>query len=280
MSTAKENIPFFIKRAYLWLKILKTIRGLDVKSELNLLISSIIDIIQSIFFSPTNATLVFSGNYLLMPLGIMVRLRGGTDDLYNVIPGREGPVDEFIRSVLRPGDVFVDVGANIGYYTILGALRGCRVVAVEPIPETVAILRQNLELNGIQNVIIVDKCAWSEGVRLRFGIPKSSLFGLASAFRLEGPKSTVVEVECVRLDDILREYGEIKLVKIDVEGAEYEVLKGMEESLSRVNFLVLEISRKRKEILDLLLKYGFKIKKMGYTTYVLAYKGDSCPMER
>jgi len=120
---------------------------------------------------------------------------------------------------------FVDVGANVGYYTILRALKDSFVVAVEPIPTTVAVLKINLKLNGIINVMIVDKCAWFESSRIKLKIPHGSYYGLASAFYNRDTKYVAYEVECVKLDDVLKEFKNIKLVKIDVEGAEYEVLK-------------------------------------------------------
>jgi len=64
------------------------------------------------------------------------------------------------------------------------------------------------------------------------------------------------------------------LVKIDVEGAEYEVLKGMEKSLDKVRYIIIEVSRNAEEVVDLLLKHGFKVKRMGFTTYILAYRGN------
>lgn len=210
----------------------------------------------------------------MKPFNIVVYVRGRTEDLYHLLPGREGSVNDFIISVLRPGDVFVDVGANVGYYTILGALKGSFVVAVEPIPTTVAVLKINLKLNGITNVMIVDKCAWFESSRIKLKIPHGSYYGLASAFYNRDTKYVAYEVECVKLDEVLKEFKNIKLMKIDVEGAEYEVLKGMEKSLDKVRYIIIEVSRNAREIVDLLLKHRFKVKRMGFTTYILAYRGN------
>ena len=77
-------------------------------------------------------------------------------------------------------------------------------------------------------------------------------------------------MECIRLGDILKKYKSIKLVKIDVEGAEYEVLKGLEGILSRIKYIIVEVTRNTKEVLNLLLKYGFNIKKLGFTTFIIA----------
>ena len=81
-----------------------------------------------------------------------------------------------------------------------------------------------------------------------------------------------IPVKCIRLDKILNKYSEIKLIKIDVEGAEYEVLKGLEKVLPKTKFIIVELSRNVPEILNLLSEKGFKIKKLHFTTYILAYR--------
>jgi len=269
-----KKLSFLISRAFLWLRILKSFRGLNVKSQLNLLISSVIDILLSLVTTPSNPVLLFSGIYLVEQLNIIIYVRGRTDDLYHFLPGREGFVNDFIITILRPGDVFVDVGANVGYYTILGALRGSFVVAVEPIPTTVAVLKANLRLNGITNVVVIDKCAWFESTRVKLKIPHGSYYGLASAFYNRDSKYIAYEVECIDLDKVLEKFENVKLVKIDVEGAECEVLKGMEKSLDKVKYMIVEISRNIREVVDLLLKHRFKVKRSGFTTCILACRGN------
>lgn len=84
-------------------------------------------------------------------------VKGGTDDFYQMIPGREKDVEEFIKLCLKTRSVFVDVGANIGYYTLIASklvdLQG-RVYTIEPIPSTATILKANVKLNGCSNVNI------------------------------------------------------------------------------------------------------------------------------
>lgn len=62
----------------------------------------------------------------------------------------------------------------------------------------------------------------------------------------------------------------IKLVKIDAEGAEYEILKGMNEVLSKVKYLVIEASLNREAVINFLASKGFLCKDAGFTTYILA----------
>jgi FkbM family methyltransferase len=202
---------------------------------------------------------------------ILVYARGGTDDLYNCLPGREDDVFLFILNTLRPGDVFVDIGANIGSYTIIASkLVGTngKVFAVEPIPSTVKVLNYNIKLNGLRNVIVINKAAYNSNCRLKMKIPFNS-FGLASFFSKEGIE---VEVDSIRLDEVLADVHKIKLIKIDAEGAEYEIIQGLTETLIRTEYVVIELSRRTYECLQLLKKYGFICEKMRFTTYYKCYK--------
>lgn len=74
-------------------------------------------------------------------------------------------------TTLRPGHVVYDLGANAGFYTLLASKlvgRSGHVVAFEPLPENLAALRRHLELNGVDNVTVMDAAVWSSGGTVRF----------------------------------------------------------------------------------------------------------------
>jgi len=76
----------------------------------------------------------------------------------------EKDVETFIRPCLKRGSVFVDVGANVGYYTLMASkLVGPqgRVYSIEPIPSTVAILKSNVKINNCSNIKVCNAAAWS-----------------------------------------------------------------------------------------------------------------------
>jgi FkbM family methyltransferase len=255
-------------RLILWLKVLKSFRGLTLSSEFALLISALIDTLLYTFSSVGfNPKLIFKGLlfYRVEGLGVVV-VRGGTDDFYNVIPGREGYVDRFVRSCLNRGSVFVDIGANIGYYTLVSSnLVGSsgRVHAIEPIPSTIAILKANVKLNDCSNVIIHEVAAWSSKGKLVLRVPRS-WYGSAS-FLCNGVSVTV---DTVTLDELLQNEDFVDCMKFDVEGAELEVLRGAKSTLKKTKYLVLELSRDVNEILKELQKEGFKCWKTHFTTYI------------
>ncbi|MEM1661238.1 MAG: FkbM family methyltransferase [Candidatus Bathyarchaeia archaeon] len=218
----------------------------------------------------SNPILLFSGIYLSSE-GLVVFARGKTEDLYYLLPKREEDVDFLIKYLLRPGDVFVDVGANVGYYTLLAAKKGCKVVAIEPIPQTNTVLRINLRLNRLGgNVDVINKCAWSSKKSMKLIIPQGKYYGLSRVL-LNDIEGIVVEVECIDLDSVLHDQLDVRMIKIDVEGAEYEVLRGARETLRKTNFVIIELSRNMKDTVSFLLEMGYRVKRLRFATYILAY---------
>lgn len=139
---------------------------------------------------------------------------------------------------LQPGDVFIDIGAHAGYYTVLASrLVGPRgqAIAFEPTPRTRRDLSSNIVNLG--NAKIVPKAAWDSPSRLTlrdFGWQSSS-FNSVVAPRL--PKALpyqVIEVEAIAVDDWLNAHGVVpQFIKIDAESAEHRVLKGLARTIER-----------------------------------------------
>ncbi|MEM4863348.1 MAG: FkbM family methyltransferase [Candidatus Nezhaarchaeales archaeon] len=69
---------------------------------------------------------------------------------------------------------------------------------------------------------------------------------------------------------MLCSYPKVRLMKVDVEGAEYEVLKGADNALRKIDFIVVELTRNVKNTIGLLLGEGYGIKRLGFSTYILA----------
>ncbi len=149
--------------------------------------------------------------------------RGMTGATGNIYAGlQEFEEMGFLLHVLRPGDLFVDVGANVGSYTILasGASRADSI-AVEPIPGTFARLKRNVEANGIEaRVELVNAGCGAAPGRLRFTT------GFDTVNRVTTPEDpNGIDVDVRTLDSICGERIPV-LVKVDVEGFEREVLRG------------------------------------------------------
>jgi FkbM family methyltransferase len=146
--------------------------------------------------------------------------------------GRYEPaVSELIRKRLEDCTLFVDIGANIGYYTCLARHTGVRVLAVEPLLYNLEYLYLNLETNGYLDVEVFP-CGLAAGPGL------APLYGpgtAASLIRDWAGTSTKKRIIPLSTIDIImgdRFAGEKLLIKVDVEGAEYELLKGAGKTLA------------------------------------------------
>lgn len=152
-----------------------------------------------------------------------------------------------LASIIQPGDVFVDVGANIGYFSVLAGWRsypGGSIWAFEPQPDVYRLLADNLALNGFGGMSHASCVALSDSattlqMRTFPGyLATSSVREMSEAFvsfteATTGRKSEVIKVPTLRLDDVMKDVPEIHVMKIDVEGHEPEVMRGAREIISR-----------------------------------------------
>jgi FkbM family methyltransferase len=157
-------------------------------------------------------------------LAVRRGMTGATGNLYCGL--HEFAEMAFALHWLRSGDLFVDGGANIGSYTVLAAaVRRARVVAFEPVPETVARFRRNIELNGIGGSVELRQAALAEAPgRIAFTADADTMNR-----RLDGAAGAL-QVRAERLDDALA--GQVPtMVKLDLEGDEAMALRGAVETL-------------------------------------------------
>jgi len=152
----------------------------------------------------------------------------------------EADFDRLFRQLCFDGMTYVDVGAHLGYYSVLAATRceTAEVVAFEPEPENATFLERNAELNGVD--LRVERAVASDDPgRQQWDADDDLESGSIATTRREASES----VRSVRLDDYLDEVGvdHVDLLKIDVEGAEGLVLDGLGEALGRVDAIALEL---------------------------------------
>ncbi|HEY1273206.1 MAG TPA: FkbM family methyltransferase [Bryobacteraceae bacterium] len=161
----------------------------------------------------------------------------------------EPPVTQAATEILKKDAVMIDVGAHIGYYSILASKAvgpGGKVVAVEPNPSTLRRLYKNLQLSNASNVVVEEVANTDRETMLQFfesSFSNSGMSSLSEANAIRAPGHSVVTttVRGRPLDAIVRELGlrRVDLVKIDVEGAEVQVLKGMRETLTKLHPVLL-----------------------------------------
>jgi FkbM family methyltransferase len=140
----------------------------------------------------------------------------------------ETEIIRHLRDELRPDDVFLDVGSNLGTYTVFvgDVLDTGRVIAVEAVPSTADTLRRNLELNDVDGTV-ANVAFGDEPGTVPMRVPDSHGSSAVS------PGVGNIDVECVRGDDYLRRSSlpSPTIVKLDVEGYEFAVVQGLRESL-------------------------------------------------
>jgi FkbM family methyltransferase len=162
----------------------------------------------------------------------------------------------------QPGQVFLDIGAYVGWYAIQAARAvgpSGQVVAIEPDSRNRLQLEKNINLNGITNATIIPLAAWSHAGRVRWQgdsaepvwhkIDESSGIGLVDAVTVD---DLVVRCALKRVD----------WIKLDVEGAEVEVLKGAERSIQRFHpALFVEVHGTLPALEPFLAQFGYSIDK-------------------
>jgi len=146
---------------------------------------------------------------------------------------------EIIKNEVKEGDIVLDLGANIGYYTLLLARqvgKTGKVFAFEPEPSNFEILTMNVKENNYKNITIVQKAVSNVHKRITLWVGQRS----SGANRIYEPKITntqdfkTIEVDCIKLDDYFKEtdlINKICFIKMDIEGAEYKTLLGMQSIL-------------------------------------------------
>jgi FkbM family methyltransferase len=183
-------------------------------------------------------------------------------DIYGSMSSHEEDILHFFAPKL--GDVVIDVGAAFGFYTIISSMnvgsKG-KIVAIEAQPDSFEMLNHNVRLNGLTNVVTLNYAVYSSMRKLK-------LYSNYSLMPERSPKSKhkFVEVEGRTLDYLLSEYVQIKQanwIKIDVEGAELEVLKGAHYILSNSKDIRILIEIHGEENFDPIKKflgsYDFRI---------------------
>ena len=170
----------------------------------------------------------------------------------------EGIFDEpftfYLRRTLQAGDTYVDVGANVGHYVVTaGRAVGPtgRVVAYEPAPRMIELLRRNIVMNWVHGWVRVRPVAVGAAAGVgTLGVPDRNAgaagLGITNVDdAVEGTEVTAIEVPVVCLDDDLAGSGVIRILKLDIEGGEGAVLEGMRTLIAerRVRTIVLEVNQ-------------------------------------
>jgi FkbM family methyltransferase len=204
---------------------------------------------------------------------------GSHSDLFRIAASTgsyEPKLAEVCASQLSVDRDAIDIGANVGFYTVLFAqlLPNRRVLSIEPAERALARLQVNLELNGVRDrVVVFSGVASSRKGEARLhtvvGREEYSSLGSMTHPRICGSACAVVPVACETIDNLVHEHGlDPGFVKLDVEGMEHAVLDGMRDVLQNKRpTILLELldpllrrnGSSSRQVIDFLRSYGYDV---------------------
>jgi FkbM family methyltransferase len=177
---------------------------------------------------------------------------------------------KYLKQCTSKGGTIVDVGANIGVYTLEGSFAvgpTGRVISIEAAPSLVDALRENIQLNGMNNVSLIEAAVGDSVGEAILTLPNETNLGGFTLGPVSGDKAYSVAVRLI--DDLLDERGinSVDLIKMDIEGSEYRALRGAARTLARCRpVLMIELNEfalsrcgsSAREVKELLHASGYR----------------------
>lgn len=217
---------------------------------------------------------------IMQGIGAGLSFNAGRSNPYYAFGTNELPVQEALACSLQPGQVFYDIGANVGFFTVIGArLVGPtgQIYAFEPVPENAHAVRQNAASNGFHQVTVFEQAVAQASGRGELFVSHYAGGATLSAADLPPDLKQSITVELVAIDDlIVQGLRPPAVVKVDVEGAELAVFQGMAQTIATFRPLIIyeiddgdeQAFRRKQQACDTFLQ------NRGYDLTVLA---DSYP---
>jgi FkbM family methyltransferase len=271
VRTLDKCILYFLKVIYLGLRILLRI-SLGKKRRDRIFIEQGFDFntfLYKVF------KILRIGNSMLLKISVpkydyKFYCRINREDLVFMTNHEDDIIEHFTP---KQGDIVVDIGAHMGRYTIISAKRvgvNGKVVAIEAHPGNFEMLNRNIKLNQLTNVISMNYAVYSKETKIKLYLPEEesgyTIYNTIMSNRA-GTEDKFVQVNANTMDYLLQlnqiNEEQVNWIKIDVEGAELEVLKGAQNVLSKSKDIALLIevhgSENYMPILNFLSLYNFKI---------------------
>ncbi len=211
--------------------------------------------------------------------GIWIEVNPRTGQAY-IRGNAETLIQKVLAERLKPGDVFFDLGANIGLFTLLAARivgTSGEVFSFEPDSQNAARLRRNIDRNQFSNITVVEAGIWSSTGKLSFVAAEATspdrgvgTFMLSSENAEVNRSGTLTQ--CVALDDFAKTAPAPTAIKCDVEGAELEFLRGAQATLQKFRpWIICEMhsTANDRAARELLSAWGYKLESLD-ETHVLA----------
>ena len=187
----------------------------------------------------------------------------------------------YIKNQLYEGEVFVDIGANVGAYSLIASKfvgRTGKVIAFEPASKCFLRLSKNISMNGLTNIIPERKVVLDKNTQIELFISNKNNMGMSSIYHHSKESGISEKVEAVSLDEYVekKSIAHISLIKIDIEGSEMFALRGMRKIIEKFRPRIL-IELKEETLAD----SGYRVKDIeqylfnsGYEKYIIDEQGN------
>lgn len=165
---------------------------------------------------------------------------------------------------IQQGDVVYDIGANVGFYTLLAAMTAHSVFSFEPLPRNLAYLRKHIELNSCRNVQVLDVAVSDRNGKGYFQEHESNAMGHLS-------EQGTLEVGMIALDDL--DLPPPSVIKMDIEGGELSALLGARATIAHYRpkiFLATHGQEVHAKCLEFLAILGYRVETLGSPDEILA----------
>lgn len=153
----------------------------------------------------------------------------------------EKGLTDLVGRIIKPGMTAIDIGAHIGYYSVLFSQLvqpGGKVFSFEPEPYNFSLLKKNIEINKINNCIIENKAISDIDNKLKLYLDPDNFGGHSATSR--GNPNNFIEVEALPLDDYFKDKDtHVDFIKIDIEGGEYSALDGAKDIIRKNPDLIM-----------------------------------------
>ena len=149
----------------------------------------------------------------------------------------EKELGELLKKIVRPGDVFLDLGANIGYFSLLVANNSpaIKIISFEPVADLFQKMNDNISLNNIKNISTINAAVGEINEEKELYIAAPDNLGMSSFKQPQNYAGKKEKVKLVAIDDWFKTSGlsKIDIVKLDIEGSEFAALNGMKEVIQK-----------------------------------------------
>jgi len=197
----------------------------------------------------------------------------------------EKPIGELIKRILQPGSVFLDIGANIGYFSLLAANNEptSKVISFEPVKNLFQMLEKNISINNIKNITPLNVAIGDINEEKELFISAPDNLGMSSFQPPENYSGKKEKVKVMSIDSWFEtaRLSKIDLIKLDVEGGELAALKGMQGVLQDFKpVLIAEINPETLRLFNLTPTdiYDY-LNKLNFNGYVISETGKPGQVE-